>query len=138
MRQLIRSPLHAQVQRKAANAAQEQRKALMGAGDYMQRAQQLKTQQDLTNSAADTTVSLQRTRQLMAEVYKTPWMPTSPANETVEGMYLISLPMPHQLHVCESLETLCTTLSVQHDFHLTSCTRKVKDLETKSGNDMVC
>ena len=40
----------------------------MGSGDYMQRAQQLKTQQDLTNSAADTTASLQRTRQLMAEV----------------------------------------------------------------------
>ena len=40
----------------------------MGSGDYIQRAQQLKTQQDLTNSAADTTASLQRTRQLMAEV----------------------------------------------------------------------
>jgi len=82
MRQLMRSLPHVQVQRKAANAAQEQRKALMGAGDYMQRAQQLKTQQDLTNSAADTTVSLQRTRQLMAEVYNTPCMPTSPASET--------------------------------------------------------
>ena len=44
----------------------------MGSGDYMQRAQQLKTQQDLTNSAADTTASLQRTRQLMAEVPLTP------------------------------------------------------------------
>ena len=41
----------------------------MGSGDYMQRAEQLKTQQDLTNSAADTTASLQRTRQLMAEVF---------------------------------------------------------------------
>ncbi len=91
------------MQRKAANAAQEQRKALMGAGDYMQRAQQLKTQQDLTNSAADTTVSLQRTRQLMAEVYNTPCMPTSPANATAEGMYLITLPMPHESHVCESI-----------------------------------
>ena len=60
--------LHVQVQRRASKAAQEQRKALMGSGDYMQRAQQLKTQQDLTNSAADTTASLQRTRQLMAEV----------------------------------------------------------------------
>ncbi len=58
-----------QVQRRAAQAAQEQRRALMGSGDYMQRAEQLKTQQDLTNSAADTTASLQRTRQLMAEVF---------------------------------------------------------------------
>ena len=40
----------------------------MGSGDFIQRAQQLKTQQDLTSSAADTTASLQRTRQLMAEV----------------------------------------------------------------------
>jgi hypothetical protein len=40
----------------------------MGAGDYMQRAEQLKMQQDLSSSAADTTASLQRTRQLMAEV----------------------------------------------------------------------
>ena len=40
----------------------------MGAGDYMQRAHQLKMQQDLASSAADTTASLQRTRQLMAEV----------------------------------------------------------------------
>ena len=55
------------MQTRAAKAAQEQRKALMGSGDYMHRAQQLKTQQDLTNSAADTTASLQRTRQLMAE-----------------------------------------------------------------------
>lgn len=56
------------MQRRAAKTAQEQRKALMGAGDYMQRAHQLKMQQDLASSAADTTVSLQRTRQLMAEV----------------------------------------------------------------------
>ena len=42
----------------------------MGAGDYMQRAHQLKMQQDLASSAADTTVSLQRTRQLMAEVLR--------------------------------------------------------------------
>ena len=44
----------------------------MGSGDYMQRAQQLKTQQDLTNSAADTTARLQRTSQLMAEVASQP------------------------------------------------------------------
>ena len=44
----------------------------MGSGDYIQRAQQLKTQQDLTNCAADTTASLQRTRQLMAEVSLSP------------------------------------------------------------------
>ena len=50
----------------------------MGSGDYMQRAQQLKTQQDLTNSAADTTASLQRTRQLMAEVTIQAFRPSTP------------------------------------------------------------
>ena len=50
----------------------------MGSQDYMQRAQQLKTQQDLTSSAADTNASLQRTRQLMAEVTTSAYCPSAP------------------------------------------------------------
>lgn len=46
----------------------EERKALLGSANPLQRAQQLSTQADLANSATDTTASLQRTRQLMAEV----------------------------------------------------------------------
>lgn len=46
----------------------DERKALLGTIEPLQRAQQLNTQADLAKSAADTTASLQRTRQLMAEV----------------------------------------------------------------------
>ena len=57
-----------QVQRVATRKAMEERKALLGSANPLQRVQQLKTQADLANSATDTTASLQRTRQLMAEV----------------------------------------------------------------------
>ncbi|KAK9916485.1 hypothetical protein WJX75_003255 [Coccomyxa subellipsoidea] len=56
-----------EVQRRATRAAVEDRKALLGSANPLQRAQQLKTQADLANSATDTTASLQRTRQLMVE-----------------------------------------------------------------------
>ena len=60
----------------------------MGAGDYMQRALQLKMQQDLASSAADTTASLQRTRQLMAEV-------------------------PHSMPMCNNPSVVCCVQSSQ-------------------------
>lgn len=71
-----------QVQRRATRAALEDRKALLGSANPLQRAQQLKTQADLANSATDTTASLQRTRQLMVEVthlpsHLQPIMPTT-------------------------------------------------------------
>ncbi|CAL8466813.1 g6349 [Coccomyxa elongata] len=56
-----------EVQKVAARKVMEERKALLGSANPLQRAQQLSTQADLANSATDTTASLQRTRQLMAE-----------------------------------------------------------------------
>jgi hypothetical protein len=46
----------------------EQRRALLGYADPLKRTQQLRTQAQLAESAADTTAILQSTRQLMAEV----------------------------------------------------------------------
>ena len=71
-RQLTTCVARSQVQRRATRAAVEDRKALLGSANPLQRAQQLKTQADLANSATDTTASLQRTRQLMVEVTHLP------------------------------------------------------------------
>lgn len=37
-----------------------------------------------------------------------------------------------------ALETLCTTMCVQHDFHFDKAAPERRDLETRFGNDMVC
>lgn len=60
------------MQRRAARTALDERRALLGSANPLARAQQLKTQADLAGSAVDTTASLQRTRQLMAQARATP------------------------------------------------------------------
>lgn len=57
-----------QVRKRAEKAAAEERKALLGEADPMARQQKLLAESDFVGAAEDTTNSLQRTRQMIAQV----------------------------------------------------------------------